>query len=84
MKVFLHHFQKRDLRYAPDFPEGFPPRMLTYDKFIQQMDWHPRLVDELSLDEEFWLPVMKEAKTDAVATLNAITEMQQNQPLQYN
>lgn len=55
--------------------------MLIYDKFIQGMDWHPRQIDELSLDEEFWLPVMKEAKADAIGTLNAITELQQ--PLQY-
>lgn len=57
--------------------------MLVYDKFIQGMDWHPRLVDELSLDEEFWLPVVKEAKADAIATLNAVTEMQLHQPLQH-
>jgi predicted DNA-binding ribbon-helix-helix protein len=47
------------------------------------MDWHPRLVDELSLDEEFWLPLVKQARSDAISTLNAITEMQQNQPLQH-
>lgn len=57
--------------------------MLVYDKFIQEMDWHPRLIDELSLDEEFWLPIVKEAKAGAVATLNAMTEMQHNQPLQH-
>jgi len=56
--------------------------MLTYDKFIQDMDWHPRLIDELSLEEEFWLPVVKQARTDALGTLSAMAEMQR--PLQHD
>ena len=57
--------------------------MLTYDRFIQNMDWHPRIIDELSLEEEFWLPLVKDARVNAAGTLQAIAEMQQNQPLQY-
>jgi hypothetical protein len=72
----------RDPEHAPDFPEGFPGRILVYDKFCQEMDWNPRIVDELTLDEEFWLPLVKEARTAAAETLQAVTEMQQ--PLQHN
>ena len=57
--------------------------MLTYDRYCGDMSWHPRIVDELDLEEEFWLPVIREAKNDAISTMNAVAEMQQNQPLQY-
>lgn len=57
--------------------------MLTYEKFTGDMDWNPRIVDELSLDEEFWIPVIKEARADALGTLQALAEIQQNQPLQH-
>lgn len=46
------------------------------------MDWNPRIVDELYLDEEFWLPRVKEARTSAMSSLQAITEMQR--PLQHD
>jgi hypothetical protein len=48
--------------------------MLTYDRFADDRGWDPRIVDELTRDEIFWLPVISAAKRDAagqVAPLEA-------------
>lgn len=43
--------------------------MLAYDRFAEMYGWSPRVVDELTLDEMFWLPVVREAKADAAEAL---------------
>ena len=45
--------------------------MLTYDKFADERGWNPRIVDELTDDELFWLPVIQAAKADAASQLAA-------------
>ena len=50
-------------------PDGFPLRMLTYDRFADERGWNPRIVDELTDDELFWLPVIQQAKADAAMQL---------------
>lgn len=47
--------------FFPPLPEGLPERMFSYFRFYLAKDWHPRKVDALRLDEEYWLPVMEEA-----------------------
>jgi hypothetical protein len=49
----------------PPFPEGFPPKILVYGYFERNWNWHPRQVDELTLEELEWLPVYDEAVSDA-------------------
>ena len=39
--------------------------MMIYDKFADAYGWSPRVVDELTLDEMFWLPVIRDAKAAA-------------------
>jgi hypothetical protein len=39
--------------------------MFTYERFAETYDWSPRIVDELTDDELFWLPVIRDAKTEA-------------------
>jgi hypothetical protein len=51
--------------------------MLVYERFTGDMDWNPRIVDELYLDEEFWLPRIKEARSAAMKALSAVEDMQQ-------
>ena len=63
-------------REQPAFklPRGLSARMLTYDRFAEERGWHPRIVDDLTADELFWLPVIRAAKADAaeqVAKLQA-------------
>ena len=41
--------------------------MFVYDHFRGDGNWHPRIVDELSLPELFWLPILREAKRIAIA-----------------
>lgn len=43
--------------------------MMVYDKFAEAYGWSPRVVDELTLDELFWLPVIRDAKADAIEAL---------------
>lgn len=38
---------------------------MVYDMFAEVRGWHPRQVDELTLDELDWLPVMSEARAKA-------------------
>jgi hypothetical protein len=44
--------------------------VLAYDFFAHQYNWTPRQVDELSLDEMFWLPVLTEARGNATEQLH--------------
>lgn len=62
------HLRPRD-KPAFRLPAGMPARMLTYDKFADERGWNPRIVDELTADELFWLPVIKTAKADAAMQL---------------
>ena len=48
--------------------------MLTYDKFADERGWDPRIVDELTDDELFWLPVIKDAKAEAVRQIQALKD----------
>lgn len=48
-------------QHQPAYPEGFPPRMLVYNWFARLRGWNPRIVDELTLEEIEWLPVVEEA-----------------------
>lgn len=43
--------------------------MLAYDRFAEEFGWSPRVVDELTLDEFFWLPLIREAKAIAAESL---------------
>lgn len=52
--------------FQPKYPEGFPQRMLVYNWFGRMRDWHPRMVDELYLDEMEWLPIVEEAVQAAI------------------
>lgn len=44
--------------------------MMTYTWFAECWQWTPRQVDELTLEEIFWLPVIKEARGDATDALS--------------
>ena len=49
--------------------------MWVYDRFANMPgSWDPRIVDTLSPEEEFWLPVLHEARTSAIAALRRINE----------
>jgi hypothetical protein len=43
--------------------------MLLYDLFARSWNWTPRQVDELSLDEISWLPIIGEARALAAEAL---------------
>jgi hypothetical protein len=51
--------------HEPAMPEGFPLKILAYGYFKRNGDWHPRQVDELTLEELEWLPVYEDAVTEA-------------------
>ena len=40
--------------------------MALYAWFAESYSWTPQQVDELTLDQVFWLPLMKGALSDAV------------------
>jgi hypothetical protein len=44
--------------------------MWIYHWFGKHRGWTPKQVDELSLDQQFWLPVLKDADDEAMAALN--------------
>ena len=54
---------------APAPPEGFPEKMWLYHHFRDSDGWNPRIVDELDLEEAYWLPIMKDAQNLARAQL---------------
>jgi hypothetical protein len=45
--------------------------VLVYDQFAQMYGWTPRQVDELTLDEFQWLPVVRQARQDAAEQIAA-------------
>lgn len=49
----------------PPFPDGFPPKILVYGYFKKDTGWHPREVDELTLEELEWIPIYEEALAEA-------------------
>jgi hypothetical protein len=53
----------------PPFPDGFPPKILVYGYFERNWNWHPRQVDELTLEELEWLPVYDDAVNEAAEFL---------------
>jgi len=54
-----------DPKYAPAEPEGFPEKMWLYHWFSENKGWTPRQVDELTLEEAQWFPILKDAQGDA-------------------
>lgn len=50
---------------APPFPEGFPPKIMIYGWFKRNGDWHPREVDELTIEELEWIPIYESAVDEA-------------------
>jgi hypothetical protein len=62
------HLRPRDKPAFP-LPRGLTPRLLMYDRFAEERGWNPRIVDELTAEELFWLPVIASAKRDAGETV---------------
>lgn len=56
-----------DLRHAPPYPEGFPQHMLEYHRFMRGRGMTPSEVDDLSLVQLFWLPIISAAQDAAEA-----------------
>jgi hypothetical protein len=50
-------------------PERFPDQMSVYHWYAESYHWSPRVVDELSIEQDFWLRAQKEALNAAEATL---------------
>jgi hypothetical protein len=64
--MFLFQLNKQaDQAFCPKPPDGFPPLMMTYDRWLDERGMHPRDVDRLTRAELFWLPVISAAKRDA-------------------
>lgn len=59
--IFTYRANGGSAKLQPSYPEGFPPKMLVYNWFRRTSNWHPRQVDELSLEEMEWLPLIEEA-----------------------
>lgn len=59
--VFTYRANGGRAEHQPSYPEGFPSRMLAYNWFARLRGWDPRIVDELTLEEIEWLPVVEEA-----------------------
>jgi hypothetical protein len=57
--------------------------MMVYHQFMKIAQWTPRQVDELYEDEEYWLPVIEAASTEAIATWNDVQSRSSNGPLAY-
>lgn len=47
---------------------------MIYHRFAEAYGWPPSVVDKLTRKQLFWLPVIKEATTEAVATHRAMHE----------
>lgn len=43
--------------------------MLTYDWFARTRGWAPSVVDELSLDQLHWFPILESARNEAMEQL---------------
>lgn len=57
----LWRYRELPAEQAPDYPEDMPPRMLVYSWFSEVKGWDPRIVDNLTLEELEWFPMIKEA-----------------------
>ena len=66
----MFHGKGHDPRFSPDPPEGFPDKMWLYHKFGKLRGWTPQQVDELTLDQQYWIPVMETAESIAVGQLS--------------
>jgi hypothetical protein len=45
--------------------------MMIYHKFAEAYSWPPSVVDKLTLDQLYWLPVVREATSDALEQVQA-------------
>jgi hypothetical protein len=59
----------RDPSGCPPVPEGLTGDVLVYERFAESYGWPPRVVDQMTRDELFWLPVIRDAKAEAAETL---------------
>ena len=59
-----------DMKHAPGNPDDFPDEMWIYHHFAEARGWTPRQVDELTLEEAHWLPVLKQAQGLAQSQLS--------------
>jgi hypothetical protein len=41
-----------------------PPKMLVYHWFSRVKEWNPRIVDNLTLEELEWFPILEEASEE--------------------
>lgn len=48
--------------------------MMVYFDFYHDKGWHPRDVDQLYDDEQYWLPVLEAACNEAEAAWAAVKE----------
>lgn len=44
--------------------------MWTYNWFRKNTGWHPQIVDNLTMEQEFWFPILDQAESIASAQLN--------------
>lgn len=71
--MFLFQANRQaDQAFCPEPPDGFPGHMMLYDRWLSERGMHPRDVDRLTRLELFWLPVIADAKADAVRQLSDI------------
>jgi hypothetical protein len=59
------HIDKNPDFHQPPWPDGFPQKILVYGYFKKDTGWHPREVDELTLEELEWIPIYEEAMYEA-------------------
>ncbi len=52
-------------------PDGFPEQMSIYHWYAEAYNWPPPVVDELSIEQDFWLRIQKDALSIAQETLAA-------------
>lgn len=50
-------------------PEKFPEQMSVYHWYAEAYRWPPPVVDDLSIEQDFWLRAQKEALNAAEARL---------------
>jgi len=57
---------------CPPAPDGFPGHLMMYERFAEAYGWPPRVVDQMTREELFWLPVIRDAKADAAELMAKI------------
>ena len=70
--VWNYNHPGGDPRARPDFPEDMPPEMVVKRFFAKTFQWPPWWVNELTLEELEWFPVMETASDEAQETINEI------------